>query len=150
MQIYQWTSSSSGLKIWPRPMAFHKLLYFMACISCWKSGQPTCIGTIAANIQRQHGIIHVKCVLRERYATQDSDIEIRKAIADRRQATGESFADFSIDIEALAARMRRPMGESEVIEYLRNNMNYRLQDALTQYLPSENCRVIVADLNESG
>lgn len=73
---------------------------------------------------------HLKCILLERYATQESDIELRKSIADRRQLTGESFADFCLDIENLAARMRRPMDEGELIEYLRNNMSFRLQDAL--------------------
>lgn len=73
---------------------------------------------------------HMKSVLLERFATQETDIELRKAIADRRQSSTESFSDFCLEIESMAARMRRPMDEGEMMEYLRNNMSFRLQDAL--------------------
>lgn len=72
----------------------------------------------------------IKAALLERYATLDSDVEIRKAIADRRQMPGEEFGEFSLAIENLANRLRRPMDEGEIIEYLRQNMSHRLQTAL--------------------
>lgn len=72
----------------------------------------------------------VRAALLERYATLDSDVEIRKAIADRRQIPGEDFGEFSLAIENLANRLRRPMDEGEIIDYLRQNMSHRLQTAL--------------------
>lgn len=71
-----------------------------------------------------------RAALLERYATLDTDVEIRKAIADRRQLTGEAFGEFSLSIENLTNRLRRPMDEGEIIEYLRQNMSHRLQTAL--------------------
>lgn len=71
-----------------------------------------------------------KAVLSERYATLDTDVEIRRAIADRRQSPGEEFGEFSLAIESLANRLRRAMDEGEIIDYLRQNMSARLQTAL--------------------
>lgn len=74
--------------------------------------------------------VQCKAVLQERYATLDSDVEIRKAIADRRQLPGEEFGEFCLAIESLANRLRRAMDEGEIIDYLRQNMNHRLQTVL--------------------
>lgn len=72
----------------------------------------------------------LKAALKGRYAAQHKDVEIRRLIADRKQAPGESFGEYVTSVESLAARLRRRMEEDELIENLRQNMNYRLQTAL--------------------
>lgn len=75
----------------------------------------------------------LKAALKARYATQHKDVEIRREIADRKQAAGESFGEFVTSVESLAARLRRRMEEDELIENLRQNMSHRLQTALMMH-----------------
>lgn len=69
----------------------------------------------------------------ERYGpNEDTDLEIRSNIENRWQRAQESFNDFCLDIEAMAARMLRPMPETELVEILRRNMLSNLHRALWQ------------------
>lgn len=69
----------------------------------------------------------------QRYApNDDSDLEIRANIENRWQRPLESFNDFCLDIEAMAARMVRAMPEAELVEILRRNMLSSLYRALWQ------------------
>lgn len=69
----------------------------------------------------------------QRYAPNDeTDLEIRANIENRWQRPQESFNDFCLDIEAMAARMVRAMPEAELVEILRRNMLSSLHRALWQ------------------
>lgn len=68
--------------------------------------------------------------LEREFCTQSTDFEIRKRIESRCQRPGESFSDFRSEVVGLAAKMRRPLGETEIIYILRANMNRRLKDFL--------------------
>lgn len=66
----------------------------------------------------------------DQFATQETDLEIRKAICDRRQGQREDFGEFSLEVERMVARMRYPMEDDEVIEVLKQNMLAYLQNAI--------------------
>lgn len=60
----------------------------------------------------------------------DSDYEIRAKIVSRCQRHNESFSDFCLDIEALAVKLTKRMRNDELVEILRHNMRFELQEAL--------------------
>lgn len=71
------------------------------------------------------------------FAKQEADLEIRKLIMERRQATNEGFGEFSLAVECLATRLIRPMANGELMEILRQNMSANFQTCLLMH-PTHN------------
>lgn len=72
----------------------------------------------------------LKMLMLSHFARQENDFELRNLIMNRKQANKEEFNEFSLTVECLAARLRRPMADEELVEILRENMSSRLQDRL--------------------
>lgn len=67
------------------------------------------------------------------FAKQETDLEIRKLIMERRQNNHEGFGEFSLAVECLAARLNRQMDDEELMEILRQNMSSKLQTCLLMF-----------------
>lgn len=66
----------------------------------------------------------------DQFSTQETDLEIRKTISDRKQNQREEFGEFALEVERLVARMHFPMEDDEVMEILKCNMLPYLQNAV--------------------
>lgn len=77
-----------------------------------------------------HSWAALKRAMIAHFAKQETDLEIRKLIMERRQVATEGFGDFCLAVECLAARLTRPMDDIELVEILRQNMSDRLQTCL--------------------
>lgn len=75
----------------------------------------------------------VSHAMRDEFRTQSTDYEIRRLVEDRKQAPGESFSDFRLDVVQMVNRMTNPIREPEIIDILRRNMNPRLQNYLLMH-----------------
>lgn len=84
-----------------------------------------------------HTWVALKRSMIAHFARQETDLEIRKLIMDRRQGYKEDFGEFSLAIECLSARMVRRMEDNELMEILRQNMSPKLQTCLLMY-PTQN------------
>lgn len=96
-------------------------------------------------VQRRKYPNHVWAALKSsmiaHFAKQETDLEIRKLIMERRQAFNEGFGDFSLAVECLAARLTRQMDDLELMEILRQNMSSKLQTCLLMY-PTPNVEIL--------
>lgn len=88
-------------------------------------------------VQRRKNPNHAYRALKQamiaHFARQETDLEIRKLIMERRQAANEGFGEFSLAVECLAARLNRGMEDGELMEILRQNMSSKLQTCLLMY-----------------
>lgn len=89
----------------------------------------------------------MKTALRQAFRGHENDFELRRVIEDRKQRFNESFGDFRLAVESLAARLSIPLAEFELVQILRHNMSARLQNALL-WKESPNCDVLHALCNQ--
>lgn len=80
-----------------------------------------------------HAWVALKQAMIAHFARQETDLEIRKLIMERRQAANEGFGEFSLAVECLAARLHRGMEDGELMDILRQNMSSKLQTCLLMY-----------------
>lgn len=79
--------------------------------------------------------------MRHQFSSTETELELYDKVRNRKQRSGESFAQFSVDVCTLAARLRNPLAEADLLEHLRANMNVGLRTALL-YHPSPNLRAL--------
>ena len=72
----------------------------------------------------------IRTALIRRFSSEESDDEIRMAIESRRQLSRESFGDFSLVVQQMIVRLRRPISEADTVAIMRRNMSPRLREAL--------------------
>lgn len=63
------------------------------------------------------------------YEREFTDLQLRRAMMNRRQRNTEKFADFCLVIESMSVRLRRAFDEVELVDLLKQNMSSRLQEA---------------------
>lgn len=85
----------------------------------------------------------MKTALRQTFRGHENDFEMKRMIEDRKQRFNESFGDFRLAVESLAARLSIPLAEYELVQILRHNMSARLQNALL-WKEAPNCDVLHA------
>lgn len=73
----------------------------------------------------------LRTAFRRRYAPhRATDHEIKTKMENRRQRAGEPFNNFCQDMEALASRLNRRMGDEELVEFIQRNMHMTLRKAM--------------------
>lgn len=77
------------------------------------------------------------------FAKDETDLEIRRLVMERKQAATEGFGDFSLAVACLVARLSRPMDDGELVEILRQNMSSKLQTCLLMH-PTPNADFLKA------
>lgn len=78
----------------------------------------------------QQSWVEFKRALTARFYVEETDAEIRMVVEGRKQGNRESFGDFSLAIQQLLVRLRRPVSEEETVDILRRNMSHNLREAL--------------------
>lgn len=71
--------------------------------------------------------IQLRQSLIQRFSSIESDRATRRFIETRKQRNTESISDFILEIESLNNRLSRPFPELDLLEIIRENMSYDLQ-----------------------
>lgn len=116
-------AASSGVALAEMVGTFHVLLTDRAAEWYWGFRRKQRLATWD---QFRAALIH-------KFASRETDEEIRTAMGQRMQRTGERFDDFCRAIEALSFRLREPLPDNSLLHLLRANADPQLRRVLSMH-----------------
>lgn len=117
-------AASSGVLLADMVGAFHVLVSERAAEWYWGFRRK----------QRQATWAQFREALIKKFASRETDEEIRTVMGQRMQRTGERFDDYCRAIEALSFRLREPLADASLVHLLKANADPQLRRVLSMHV----------------